>query len=123
MKVEVGELWVGDRFRALNALWTYLGVDATGHRIARKHLQTSIRQREKGFGHRMDPILSFGEKDEVEFVPIGIGFIDGTVQGKDGPLFPCNCKALNGDQCYNCLNGAHSICEQRPRCERAPKGA
>lgn len=23
----------------------------------------------------------------------------------------CNCKAYNGGQCYNCLNGAHRICE------------
>lgn len=25
-------------------------------------------------------------------------------------IHPCNCQAYNGTQCYNCLNGAHSIC-------------
>lgn len=25
-------------------------------------------------------------------------------------IHPCNCREYNGKQCYNCLNGAHSLC-------------
>lgn len=33
-------------------------------------------------------------------------------------LSPCNCTNYNGGQCYNCLNGAHSICEQKAPCNK-----
>jgi len=26
-------------------------------------------------------------------------------------IHPCKCTDYNGGQCYNCLNGAHRICE------------
>ena len=26
-------------------------------------------------------------------------------------IFPCDCTKYNGGQCYNCLNGAHYICD------------
>lgn len=26
-------------------------------------------------------------------------------------LHPCQCTSYNGGQCYNCLNGAHDICD------------
>lgn len=35
-------------------------------------------------------------------------------------LFPCSCKAYNGGQCYNCLNGAHRLCESKRMCSKAP---
>lgn len=28
----------------------------------------------------------------------------------------CKCKGYNGGQCYNCLNGAHHICDSKPKC-------
>lgn len=31
---------------------------------------------------------------------------------------PCDCTQYNGRECSNCLNGAHSICKQRPKCQR-----
>lgn len=32
-------------------------------------------------------------------------------------IHPCKCTDYNGDQCYNCLNGAHDICAARKRCK------
>lgn len=32
-------------------------------------------------------------------------------------IHPCKCTDYNGDQCYNCLNGAHDICEARKKCK------
>ncbi len=32
-------------------------------------------------------------------------------------IHPCKCKYYNGKQCYNCLNGAHDICEAQNRCK------
>ncbi len=29
----------------------------------------------------------------------------------NGVFHPCTCTNYNGTQCYNCLNGAHDICE------------
>lgn len=29
---------------------------------------------------------------------------------ESGYYHPCTCRAYNGGQCYNCLNGAHDIC-------------
>jgi hypothetical protein len=26
-------------------------------------------------------------------------------------IHPCNCREYNDGQCYNCLNGAHRLCE------------
>jgi hypothetical protein len=26
-------------------------------------------------------------------------------------IHPCECRAYNGRQCYNCLNGAHDLCD------------
>jgi hypothetical protein len=34
-------------------------------------------------------------------------------------IHPCGCKSYNGDQCCNCLNGAHSICEGKPQCRKS----
>ncbi len=31
-------------------------------------------------------------------------------------IHPCGCTAYNGGQCYNCLNGAHNICNAEKRC-------
>ena len=31
-------------------------------------------------------------------------------------LHPCGCTNYNGGQCYNCLNGAHSICSAKKKC-------
>lgn len=36
-------------------------------------------------------------------------------------LHPCQCKAYNGGQCYNCLNGAHDICQHGCKRRRAKK--
>ena len=33
-------------------------------------------------------------------------------------ISPCDCKNYNGGQCYNCLNGQHSICEQKGGCKK-----
>jgi hypothetical protein len=35
-------------------------------------------------------------------------------------IHPCQCIDYNRDQCYNCLNGAHDICEARgkKRCKK-----
>jgi hypothetical protein len=33
-------------------------------------------------------------------------------------IHPCRCKSYNGGQCYNCLNGAHSICSGDPKCRK-----
>lgn len=30
---------------------------------------------------------------------------------------PCKCTDYNGTQCYNCLNGAHDICDSRKKCK------
>lgn len=35
---------------------------------------------------------------------------------KKGQIHPCKCTDYNGGQCYNCLNGAHKICEAKKRC-------
>jgi len=37
-------------------------------------------------------------------------------------IYPCKCKAYNGGQCYNCLNGAHHICEARGGCKTKTRG-
>ncbi len=31
-------------------------------------------------------------------------------------IHPCSCTSYNGGQCYNCLNGAHDICEGEVKC-------
>ena len=36
---------------------------------------------------------------------------------KNKMLHPCNCKQYNGEQCYNCLNGAHNICVDKKKCK------
>ena len=33
-------------------------------------------------------------------------------------LHPCKCTSYNGQQCYNCLNGAHDICGGTPKCKQ-----
>ena len=33
-----------------------------------------------------------------------------------GEFYPCTCDDYNGGQCYNCLNGAHRICEGEKPC-------
>lgn len=32
-------------------------------------------------------------------------------------IHPCKCTNYNKDQCYNCLNGAHDICNARKGCK------
>jgi hypothetical protein len=39
--------------------------------------------------------------------------------GGGAQIYPCDCKSYNGRQCYNCLNGAHDICEGEPRCNKS----
>lgn len=36
---------------------------------------------------------------------------------------PCKCTDYNGGQCYNCINGAHDICDavKGCRCKRAKR--
>ena len=37
-------------------------------------------------------------------------------------IHPCNCNNHNsGDQCYNCLNGAHNICSAETKCKSKTK--
>ncbi len=31
---------------------------------------------------------------------------------------PCKCTSCNGGQCYNCLNGAHDICDAKVKCKK-----
>ena len=40
-----------------------------------------------------------------------------------GEYHPCACDAggNGGQQCYNCLNGAHRICESEIKCNRYKK--
>lgn len=33
-------------------------------------------------------------------------------------IHPCKCTDYNGGQCYNCLNGAHKICEAAKKCKK-----
>lgn len=33
-------------------------------------------------------------------------------------IHPCTCIHYNGGQCYNCLNGAHDICDARFGCKK-----
>jgi len=33
-------------------------------------------------------------------------------------IYPCNCTHNGGEQCYNCLNGAHSICSANKKCDK-----
>ena len=28
----------------------------------------------------------------------------------------CACTGYNGGQCYNCINGAHELCDHTPKC-------
>lgn len=28
------------------------------------------------------------------------------------PFHPCRCTSYNGGQCFNCLNGAHGLCQR-----------
>lgn len=35
-------------------------------------------------------------------------------------IYPCKCTAYNGKQCYNYLNGAHHLCDQK--CKTRTKG-
>lgn len=32
-------------------------------------------------------------------------------------IHPCKCVEYNDGQCYNCLNGAHDICEAKKGCK------
>ena len=41
---------------------------------------------------------------------------------KGRQVYPCKCKNYNQEQCYNCLNGAHDICESRRGCKTARRG-
>ena len=34
-------------------------------------------------------------------------------------IHPCECKAYNGGQCYNCLNGAHDLCAANCKVKRS----
>lgn len=65
MQVKFEQLWVGDRFRACDSLWTCIG----GGR-ARKHSDSSIKLGTRGFGYIGDTVCSFEANDLVEFVPV-----------------------------------------------------
>lgn len=65
--MKLKELQVGDRFKYLDFLWTYLDID-DGYPIARKHSEASIEMKELGYGYH-DSICTFGFDDDVEFVP------------------------------------------------------
>lgn len=45
--------------------------------------------------------------------------LDSSSGTKKVTLFPCSCTEYNGSQCYNCLNGAHSICSGKRRCKKS----
>lgn len=40
------------------------------------------------------------------------------VKAKNVQIHPCNCTDYNGGQCYNCLNGAHSMCQAKKKCKK-----
>lgn len=59
------DLWVGDRFRCGESLWTCLD-----HRTARRHCDEGTALAERGYGYIGDAICSFEPDDAVEFVPV-----------------------------------------------------
>lgn len=63
-QVKISQLWVGDRFAALDSLWTYLGQNT-----ARKHSPESQKLAERGYGYLGDTICSFKPTDRVVFLP------------------------------------------------------
>lgn len=40
------------------------------------------------------------------------------MRGEKTVIHPCKCTDYNGGQCYNCLNGAHRICEAKKKCSK-----
>jgi hypothetical protein len=48
-----------------------------------------------------------------EYFSIGVRFKPERPQ----MIHPCDCTSYNGGQCYNCLNGFHSHCEGKKKCE------
>lgn len=65
MSLTFKDLEVGDRFRAVDALWTKVG-----HETARKHSKASISLGELGYGYIGDALCSFEPTDPVVFVPV-----------------------------------------------------
>lgn len=65
MLIKFEELTVGDRFNALNTIWTKLSATT-----ARKHSTTSIELGSKGYGYIGDSICSFELEERVEFLPV-----------------------------------------------------
>jgi len=64
LKKRISNLVPGDRFRALENLWTFLGENT-----ARKHSRESIELGSNGCGYFGDAVCSFESNAEVEFVP------------------------------------------------------
>lgn len=60
-----GDLWAGDRFMAMETLWTKIDRET-----ARKHSRASILRGHEGYGYRGDTLCHFDVDDYVdEFVP------------------------------------------------------
>jgi hypothetical protein len=38
-------------------------------------------------------------------------------------IHPCTCTYYNGGQCYNCLNGAHELCDGKDKKKCKKKNA
>lgn len=76
IKVKIKQLWIGDRFRAYDAIWTLYGPvsdDNGGWARARKHGEESVRLKDRSFGYMGDNLCSFEPDEEVEFIPVSEG--------------------------------------------------
>lgn len=62
--VSFGDLWVGDRFKSGDVLWTKTRPD-----IARRHCKESVALGARGLGYIGDAICTFEPGDLVAFVP------------------------------------------------------
>lgn len=67
-KVEIKQLWVGDRFRAYDQLWTVIQPEGQ-NRIARQHPEAEQKLGAKGFGYIGSVICTFEAWVKVEYVP------------------------------------------------------
>lgn len=67
-QVRFDDLALGDRFRAVGALWTKLGADT-----ARRHSSASRKLGAQGYGYEGDALCSFEPDTQVVFVPPGQG--------------------------------------------------
>lgn len=69
MNVIISQLWVGDRFKAHGALWTWIGDGC-----ARRHCSESIDLGERGYGYIGDAVCSFDSRDVVRFVAPNVDY-------------------------------------------------